>query len=89
MTKSVYITGCFGFIGSYVTRECLNKGWHVYGIDKMTYASSHWGLREYEGSSRYKHVNVDICDKKRVKEIFFSLQYFSIEQAFEPFISDL
>ena len=38
MTKSVYITGCFGFIGSYVTRACLEKGWYVYGIDKMTYA---------------------------------------------------
>ena len=36
--KVVYVTGCFGFIGSYVTRECLKKGWYVKGIDKMTYA---------------------------------------------------
>ena len=47
MTKSVYITGCFGFIGSYVTRECLNKGWHVYGIDKMTYAANTSLLKEF------------------------------------------
>ena len=39
MIKTVYITGCFGFIGSYITRECLNRGWHVYGVDKMSYAS--------------------------------------------------
>ena len=39
MTKIVYITGCLGFIGSYVTRECLNKGWYVRGIDKITYAA--------------------------------------------------
>jgi hypothetical protein len=38
--KSVYITGCFGFIGSYVTRACLKKGWYVRGIDKITYASN-------------------------------------------------
>ena len=25
MTKSVYITGCLGFIGSYVTRACLDR----------------------------------------------------------------
>ena len=33
MNKVVYVTGCLGFIGSYVTRECLKKGWHVRGID--------------------------------------------------------
>ena len=36
--KIVYVTGCFGFIGSYVTRECLKRGWQVMGVDKMTYA---------------------------------------------------
>ena len=36
--KVVYVTGCFGFIGSYVTQACLDKGWYVRGVDKMTYA---------------------------------------------------
>ena len=35
--KVVYVTGCLGFIGSYVTRKCLEKGWYVRGIDKITY----------------------------------------------------
>ena len=26
MKKVVYVTGCFGFIGSYLSRECLKKG---------------------------------------------------------------
>ena len=38
MKKAVYITGCFGFIGSYITRLALEKGWYVRGIDKCTYA---------------------------------------------------
>ena len=38
--KVVYITGCLGFIGSYITRECLKKGWYVRGIDKITYAAN-------------------------------------------------
>ncbi len=38
--KIVYITGCLGFIGSYITRICLKKGWYVKGIDKMTYAAN-------------------------------------------------
>ena len=35
MIKTVYITGCLGFIGSYITRTCLNKGWYVKGVDKI------------------------------------------------------
>ena len=38
--KVVYVTGCLGFIGSYVTRKCLKKGWYVRGIDKITYAAN-------------------------------------------------
>ena len=60
MTKSVYITGCFGFIGSYVTRECLNKGWHVYGIDKMTYASFKDAYDEFIKHPRFKFQKRDI-----------------------------
>ena len=45
--KIVYITGCLGFIGSYVTRECLNKGWYVRGIDKITYAAQPELLEEF------------------------------------------
>ena len=47
MTKVVYITGCLGFIGSHVTRACLEKGWYVRGIDKCTYASNQELLFEF------------------------------------------
>ena len=47
MTKVVYVTGCFGFIGSYVTRACLERGWYVRGIDKCTYASNQELLFEF------------------------------------------
>jgi dTDP-glucose 4,6-dehydratase len=38
--KIVYVTGCLGFIGSYVTRQCLERGWYVKGVDKITYAAN-------------------------------------------------
>lgn len=40
MKRVVYVTGCFGFIGSYVTRACLARGWHVRGVDSLTYAAN-------------------------------------------------
>ena len=46
--KVVYVTGCLGFIGSYVTRACLEKGWYVRGVDKMTYASNKKLLSDIE-----------------------------------------
>jgi nucleoside-diphosphate-sugar epimerase len=49
--KAVYITGCLGFIGSYITRECLKKGWYVRGIDKGTYAANMGLLKEFNNST--------------------------------------
>lgn len=44
--KIVYITGCLGFIGAYVTRACLNQGWYVIGVDKETYAARLENLKQ-------------------------------------------
>ena len=62
MTKTIYITGCLGFIGSYITRTCLHKGWYVKGVDKMTYASSIEALEEFQTYSNFSFVQCDIND---------------------------
>ena len=66
MTKVVYVTGCFGFIGSYVTRACLEKGWYVRGIDKCTYASNEDLLFEFteKYGDRFTFEREDINDLK-------------------------
>ncbi len=64
--KIVYITGCLGFIGSYVTKACLEQGWYVYGIDSCTYASDHKILDEFFTYSKFKFEKTDICDIKRL-----------------------
>ena len=57
MTKVVYVTGCLGFIGSYVTRACLKKGWYVKGVDKMTYASNKDLLNEFKKYVHHGHIS--------------------------------
>jgi dTDP-glucose 4,6-dehydratase len=64
MTKVVYVTGALGFIGSYVTRECLKKGWYVKGVDKMTYAANEELLQEFNQYENFSFVNCDINDLK-------------------------
>lgn len=64
MKKIVYITGCLGFIGSYVTKLCLKKGWYVKGVDKITYAANKQLLKEFEQYDNFSFVNCDINDLK-------------------------
>lgn len=61
MKKVVYVTGCLGFIGAYVTRACLNRGWYVIGVDKKTYASrwENWGEFTSYGN-RFHFIDKDI-----------------------------
>ena len=62
--KVVYITGCLGFIGSYLTRKCLNLGWYVKGVDKITYAANKTLLDEFKSYDNFSFVHCDINDLK-------------------------
>ena len=64
--KIVYITGCLGFIGYYVTQACLDEGWYVYGIDNLTYASNITKLDHFSGYKKFKFEKIDICNITRL-----------------------
>ena len=64
MKKAVYVTGCLGFIGSYVTRACLEKGWYVKGVDKFTYASRPELLKEFKKYENLSFHREDIVNLK-------------------------
>ena len=68
--KIVYITGCLGFIGSTVTRACLDRGWYVIGVDSMTYASNQHFLQEFQShpTGKFKFIQSDINDLDRLYE---------------------
>ena len=58
--KIVYVTGCLGFIGSYVTRKCLARGWMVYGVDKCTYVANVGLIEELERYPNFTFLKEDI-----------------------------
>lgn len=66
MKKVVYITGCLGFIGSNLTRLCLEKGWYVIGVDKLTYASNTNFIDEFKKFPNFKLIIKDINDLDRL-----------------------
>ena len=65
-TRLVYITGCLGFIGVHITRHCLDLGWYVIGVDKMTYASNETFLTEFKNYSNFKFIKSDINDLEMI-----------------------
>ncbi len=70
--KIVYVAGCLGFIGSYVTRECLKAGWFVRGIDKVTYAARIELLDEFD---KYPNFVFERRDIKNL-EFLYESDYF-------------
>jgi dTDP-glucose 4,6-dehydratase len=64
--KVVYITGCLGLIGSYVTKLCLEKGYYVIGIDKITYAARPDLINEFSKYGKFKFEEKDICNLDRL-----------------------
>ena len=68
--KIAVVTGCAGFIGTTFTRVLLEKGWTVYGIDKLTYVANDidmsWLIGEYPDN--YIVIKDDIKDIDRLPE---------------------
>ena len=60
--KIVYITGCMGFMGSYFTQKCLDKGWKVFGIDKLTYAANNDLALRFQMTKNFRFQKIDIKD---------------------------
>lgn len=67
MKKVVYVTGCLGFIGFNIAKRCLDEGWYVVGVDKMTYAANTNLLDELISfGDQFKFIKSDINDLDRL-----------------------
>ncbi len=68
----ILITGGAGFIGSHVVRLFVTKypNYHIYNLDKLTYAGNLANLRDIEGASNYTFIKGDINDKEFLTQLF-------------------
>ena len=62
----IYVTGCLGFIGRYVTQLLLENNHYVYGIDSCTYASDINVLEDFKSFPNFKFEQKNICDIDRL-----------------------
>ena len=68
--KKLIVTGGLGFIGSNLIELLLKKNFYVINLDKVTYSSNFYNIKEFKKSKRYKFLKCDIKDKK-LKNIIF------------------
>tara|TARA_Y100000996_G_scaffold370154_1_gene317556 strand:+ start:996 stop:2009 length:1014 start_codon:yes stop_codon:yes gene_type:complete len=68
--KKIIVTGGLGFIGSNLIDLLLRKNFFVINIDKATYSSNIYNVKDFKNSKKYKFIKLDIKDK-RIKNILF------------------
>jgi dTDP-glucose 4,6-dehydratase len=65
------VTGGAGFIGSAVCRQLVGvEGICVLNIDKLTYAANLQSLEPVSGSSDYRFLQADVCDRTAMEKAF-------------------
>ncbi len=70
MLKNIIVTGGLGFIGSNLIELLLEKKYFVVNIDKITYSSNFYNIKNFKNNKNYKFIKCDIGDKK-IKKILF------------------
>ena len=64
MQKKAIVTGGLGFIGSNLIKLLLKNNFFVINIDKISYASNIYNLKNIKKKINYKFYKFDICNKK-------------------------
>jgi len=80
--KTLVVTGSSGLIGSEVVSFFSNLGWKIYGIDNNMRADffgpqgdTRWNQSRLEQYPNFKHVELDIRDRKAVLDFIKSVKY--------------
>jgi dTDP-glucose 4,6-dehydratase len=73
MSKTVFITGGAGFIGSALIRLLIEQSdWRIINIDKLTYAGNLESLGTAAQDQRHVFCHHDICDRAAMDQLFAS-----------------
>ena len=64
MNRNIIITGGLGFIGSNLVELLISKKYSVINLDKVSYSSNFYNLKEYKNHTKYRFIKCDLNSKK-------------------------
>ena len=64
MNKNIVVTGGLGFIGSNLIDLLISKKYSVINLDKVSYSSNFYNLKEHKNNNKYKFIKCDLNSKK-------------------------
>ena len=67
--NKVIVTGGLGFIGSNLIELLLKKNFYVINLDKVSYSSNFYNVKDFENNKNYKFIKSDILNKKKLFDI--------------------
>ena len=69
MKKKIIVTGGLGFIGSNLIKLLITKKYFVINIDKISYSSNFYNVKEFSKSQNYKFIKCNLSNKKKSPNI--------------------
>ena len=67
--NKVIVTGGLGFIGSNLIELLLKKNFYVINLDKVSYSSNFYNVKDFKKNKNYKFIKCDILNKKKISDI--------------------
>tara|TARA_B100001029_G_C15001429_1_gene418309 strand:- start:81 stop:1106 length:1026 start_codon:yes stop_codon:yes gene_type:complete len=69
MQKNIIVTGGLGFIGSNLIELLLKKKFKVINLDKVSYSSNFYNIKEFKNQKNYKFIKCDINNSTKINNI--------------------
>ena len=78
MNKNIIVTGGLGFIGSNLIDLLIKKKFNVINIDKFSYSSNFYNVKNIKNNKKYKYIKCNIGNKKKIHQIFIKYKPLTI-----------
>ena len=65
----VILTGGLGFIGSNLVELLIKKNFYVINIDKISYSSNFYNVKDFTKNKNYRFIKCDINNKSKIYKI--------------------
>ncbi len=69
MKKNLIVTGGLGFIGSNLIKFLLKKNYSIINIDKISYSSNSYNLKDIKKDKNYKFIKCDINNRNKFYKV--------------------